>query len=215
MAYIKYVVSALALTATTCVFAANCEKNPNHPNCGVPIPDLTDRVEALEITTQELTTRVQDLEDALGYLQPQSGKTLVMLDAADQYVGTVFHDLANYILIRTFDGYSGVYELKIGTDNTVSASGRTYFTDSTCGLDNGDAYVQPDGPYTTFFWDTTGFGLDGEIYIALESGVGTDTDYSSWITSLGTCEVDQSVASLLPAVMVAFNITYPIRYDLR
>jgi hypothetical protein len=213
----RIIAAVVVLSISPGAMAANCEKNPSHPSCGgEPVPNLTDRVEALETSNQDLTTRVESLEEAIGYMQPHSGKTLVLLDDTDQYVGTVYDGGTALI---GFEGYSGAYYLVYNfIDKTLSPRGKTYFTDSTCGADLGDAYVQ-DTNVSNQLFSSTGYGREGELYLATVPGggnaVGVDTSFRSRIQADGTCYAIEGHTDLVPAVMVSFSITPPIKYGFR
>ncbi len=149
-----------------------------------------------------------------------SGITLVAVDATGKYLATVLDRWQAFIKFEKFDGLYGV--TLDNSRHVINPTGYTYFTDLSCGLDGGKAFVErktSDRP----FWNATGWGQPGEdqIYIANEGGIEATVTFNSFLAysnssnSTVCTESPGGSWTLAPAVPVAFSYTPPITLDLR
>jgi hypothetical protein len=212
-------------------------KRPTQPE---PTPDLTPRVEALETVVDDLTitvgalsgtvesletasqeraARIQDLEDALGYMQPSKGSAVVFVDATDKVIGAPYNTIndTSYMDAATVfvkvDGYNGAYVMYFDrAAQEFTPTGGLQYTDTTCGNDGGQAYMVVTDPLRPT--EPVAEDLSGILFVP-EPGVQPERRTMGSRISAGTCRSDGGLNNTVTVVPVEFNVEFPVRLEFR
>lgn len=224
------IVGAIAALASTGAMAGKPPKEP----------DLTPRVEALEMevdaltsevgslntavqvleaTSQEQSVRLQEVEETLGYLQPSKGNAVVFVDANDKVIGAPYNTLndTSYMDKATVfvkvDGYDGAYVMQFDrAAQEFTPTTNLQYTDGSCGQDGGQAYMVVTNPKRPT--EHVAEDLVGTLFIP-EPGVAPEHRIMSSRISASTCRTDAGATNVVPVVPVEFNVEFPVRLEFR